>query len=230
VIWWLGPGASSSNTAKKLLAESMDKCSPDIRTSWSVDTLTRFIIASGPSLTVEDVNAIRNQPTIAINDNYLLAPWADVLYACDVCWWDWHAEGLKSFKGRKITQDKEAAEKYGLEYIRSVDADGLSRDPSCIHKGSNSGIQAINLAYHLGARRIVLLGFDMQATGGKTHWHGKHPGESADYGPWHKWLWRYQLVADDAKRMGLEIVNASRETALTCFPRVPLSSLLPVQA
>jgi hypothetical protein len=194
-----------------------------------VDTTTRFIIASGPSLTIADVNAIKDQKVIALNDNYLLAPWADVLYACDGHWWDWHAERpeLRAFKGRKITQDIDSAEKYGLEYIRSVDADGLSRDPSCIHKGSNSGIQAINLAYHLGARRIVLLGFDMQATGGKTHWHGKHPGEGADYAPWRKWLWRYQLVADDAERMGLEIINATRETALKCFPRKPLSSLLP---
>lgn len=193
-----------------------------------MDILTRFIIASGPSLTAEDVNAIRNQQTIAINDNYLLAPWADVLYACDACWWDWHADRqeLKSFKGRKITQDKEAAEKYGLEYIESRDADGLSRDPAYIHKGSNSGIQAINLASHLGARRIVLLGYDMQGTCGKTHWHGKHPCEVDDYAPWHKWLWRYQLVADDAERMGLQVINCSRETALTCFPRKRLYSLL----
>jgi uncharacterized Rossmann fold enzyme len=133
---------------------------------------------------------------------------------------------LKSFKGRKITQDKEAAEKYGLEYIESRDADGLSRDPAYIHKGSNSGIQAINLASHLGARRIVLLGYDMQGTCGKTHWHGKHPCEVDDYAPWHKWLWRYQLVADDAERMGLQVINCSRETALTCFPRKRLYSLL----
>jgi len=190
-----------------------------------------FIIASGPSLTVEDVDAIRNQPTIAINDNYLLAPWADVLYACDVCWWDWHADRqeLKAFKGRKITQDKEAAEKYGVEYIRSIDADGLSRDPAYIHSGANSGIQAINLAYHLGARRIVLLGYDMQATDGKSHWFGEHPSGKGRP-TWHRWLWRYQLVAEDAGRMGLEIINATRETALTCFPRGPLSSLLQVQA
>ena len=192
----------------------------DTRPNW-------FLIASGPSLTEEDVASLEGQRVLCINDNYRMAPWADVLYASDPIWWDWHAERVKAFRGRKITQDKESAEKYGLEYIESRDADGLSRDPAYIHKGSNSGIQAINLACHFGARRIVLLGYDMQATGGKTHWHGKHPGESSDYGPWHKWLWRYQMVADDAERMGLEIINATRETALRCFPRKPLSSLVP---
>lgn len=186
-----------------------------------------FIIASGPSLTVEDVNSLKGQRVICINDNYRLAPWADVLYACDGHWWDWHhdREELKAFKGRKITQDEAAANRYGLEYIKSVDAPGLSRDPAYIHQGSNSGIQAINLAYHLGARRVVLLGYDMQATGDKAHWFGDHP--TGFRSKWDRWIPLYQRVADDAKLMGLEIINATRETALTCFQRKPLSSLLP---
>lgn len=197
------------------------------RTSW-------FLIASGPSLKSADVNAIRGQKVIAINDNYLLAPWADVLYACDGRWWDWHHERseLKDFRGRKITQDRDAAERYGIEYIESRDAPGLSRDPAYIHSGSNAGIQAINLACHFGARRIVLLGYDMQATDGKAHWFGEHAWHDQDKvrDHWHKWLWRYQLVAEDARRMDIEIINATRETALTCFPRQPLSSLLPAPA
>jgi hypothetical protein len=182
-------------------------------------------------LTVEDVASLKGQSVLCINDNYLLAPFASALYACDGHWWDWHAgrAELKAFGGRKITQDKEAAQKYGLEYIEGVDAPGLSSDQARIHLGSNSGIQAINLAAHW-TRRIVLLGYDMQATGGRTHWHGGHPGQSGDYGPWHKWLRRYELVARDAERMGIEIINASRETALRCFPRAPLSSLLPARA
>jgi hypothetical protein len=150
-----------------------------------------------------------------------------VLYAADGHWWDWH-NGAKSFKGRRITQDKEAAERYGLEYVRGVDADGISRNPEYIHTGANSGIQAINLAScQFNAKRILLLGFDMQATGGKTHWHGKHPGEESDYSPWHKWLRRYEVVAKDALEIGVEIINCTRETALTCFPRAPLLSSLP---
>jgi hypothetical protein len=172
------------------------------------------------------VESLKGQRVIVINDNYRIAPWADVLYACDPAWWDLHEVRVRTFKGRKITQDKEAAERYGLEYIEGVDEPGLSPYPNRIHLGSNSGIQAINLAAHW-TKRIVLLGFDMQPTGGKTHWHGGHPGQANDYGPWHKWIWRYELVAKDAERMGVEIINATRQTALKCFPRVPLSSLLP---
>lgn len=197
---------------------------------------TWFVIGSGPSLIVEDVERLRGRHVLVINNNYLLAPWADVLYACDGHWWDWHAERaeLKAFKGRKTTRDKEAAERYGLEYIKSIDADGLSRNPGVICEGQNSGIQAINLVYHLGARRVVLLGFDMQETGGRKHWHEDYPhgmnirfhnarGE-------HRFLRYFDAVAADAKEMGLEIINATRETALTCFPRKPLWSLLQVRA
>jgi len=125
-------------------------------------TSSWFIIASGPSLTIEDVAILKGQRVLCINDNYLRAPWADVLYACDGIWWDrhHHREELKAFKGRKITQDKESADKYRLEYIKGVDALGLSRDPACIHLGANSGIQAINLASwlrHAGHRRQVSL-------------------------------------------------------------------------
>lgn len=186
------------------------------------------MIASGPSLCAEDVNRLKGRRVLAINNNYQMAPWAEVLYACDGHWWGWHAgrPELEAFKGRKFTQDKEAAQKYGLEYVEGVDEPGLSARLGRIHLGSNSGIQAINLAYHLGAIRIVLLGFDMQATEGKKHWHEDHPNQDGDYGPWHKWIWRYELVASDAKRLGIEIFNCSRQTALKCFPRLPLSSLL----
>jgi hypothetical protein len=201
------------------LTNTKTKCFQDMKTSW-------YIVASGPSLTVEDVNAIKGQNVIVINDNYLLAPWASVLYACDGQWWDWHQSRneLKDFKGRKLTQDKEAANRYGLEYIESVDAPGLSKDINYIHMGSNSGIQAINLAYHFGANRIILLGYDMQATDNKSHWFGDHPNGFRSY--WHRWLPIYKAVADDANKMNLEIINASRETALTCFARVSLNDIL----
>jgi hypothetical protein len=191
----------------------------DTKTSW-------YIVASGPSLTKTDVEAIKGRNVIVINDNYLLAPWADVLYACDGHWWDWHQDRkeLKEFKGRKVTQDKEASERYKLEYIESVDLDGLSRNKDFVAKGSNSGIQAINLACHLGATRIVLLGYDMQHDGVKSHWFGEHPNTFKP--PVHRWLRHYEFVARDAKEMGVEIINATRETALTCFERKSLEEVL----
>lgn len=197
----------------------------DTRSSW-------FIIASGPSLTKKDIDSIKGQNVICINDNYRIAPWADVLYACDPHWWEWHKDKPEflAFKGEKWTQcsnwNKEQIEVFkrlGVNWIESKNLPGLSTDPSYIHQGSNSGIQAINLAYHWGAKRIVLLGYDMQPTGGKSHWHGDHPNGVRSC--WHNWLKLYDKVAEHANELGLEIINATRETALTCFPRVSLESI-----
>ena len=182
-----------------------------------------WIIASGPSLTKEDVDKLEDKNVIVINNNYQLAPWAQILYACDLKWWDWH-EGAKDFKGEKWTQDEKAAEKYGLRYIKSIPNAGISEDPQVIHQGSNSGIQAIGLAYHFGARTIYLLGYDLQATRGKSHWHGDHPDGVVSC--WHRWLVFYEQVAKDAEKLGISIINCTRETALKCFERKELDEVL----
>ena len=49
---------------------------------------TAVCIASGPSLTQADVDYVRGKArVIVVNNGYLLAPWADVLYAADARWW-----------------------------------------------------------------------------------------------------------------------------------------------
>ena len=62
---------------------------------------TVVCIASGPSLTQDQVDQVKGLNTIAINDAYKLAPWANILYACDYQWWDWH-KGVPDFKGYKL--------------------------------------------------------------------------------------------------------------------------------
>lgn len=196
---------------------------------------TRFVlIASGPSLTREDCEKVRGERVIVINTSYLLTPWAEILYACDGHWWDWHHNDpeMIAFRGRRITQDADAAKRYGLEYIKGKDAPGLSREPGTIHTGQNSGVQAIGLACQEGATEILLLGYDMQATNGRRHWFGNHPnqehGEIDHYDSVlrHSFSRPYKSVAEDAEKMGVKILNCSRETSLTCFPRADLDSVL----
>jgi uncharacterized Rossmann fold enzyme len=90
----------------------------------------------------------------------------------------------------------------------------------------NSGAAAISLAAYCRAKRAILLGFDVQHTGGKTHWHGAHPSNLGDARSVAKWHVRFAQCSDYVKRRGLVVVNATRETALKCFPRADLESLL----
>lgn len=102
---------------------------------------------------------------------------------------------------------------------------GLGKD-GLIHTGNNSGYQAINLVYLFGAKIIFLLGYDMQRTDGKSHWHGDHPGNLNRHSNYPKWIENFQKLASDLKEEGVKVVNATRKTALNCFPKQKLEEIL----
>lgn len=90
----------------------------------------------------------------------------------------------------------------------------------------NSGHQAINLACVFGASRILLLGYDCQHTGGKSHWHGDHPKTLGNARCVTHWGKGFRRQAQDADLRGVEIVNCSRATSLTCFRRATITECL----
>lgn len=155
-----------------------------------------------------------------MNDAWTLAPWADVLYACDKRWWDAKRPGSDfEFPGLRVSQDKAACESYGLFYVVARGDRGLCREPWTLHQGLNSGYQAMNLAYHFGAERMLLLGYDMQKTGGRSHWFGDHPGKLNVPSPYAEFVKRFPALAADLLAEGVRVTNCSTETALTCFER-----------
>ena len=190
---------------------------------WPGETVV--ILASGPSLTEADCDYVRGKArVIAINSTYRLAPWADVLYACDARWWVWH-QGAKDFAGLKFALTKDAARWPGVVVLKNTGTNGLEHDPHGLKNGRNGGYQSINLAVHLGATRIVLLGFDMQkGPKGEQHWHEDHPNKiGPDY---RKWLGLFETLVGPLKKVGVEVINCTRSTRLACFPCASLESVL----
>lgn len=209
----------------------------EVRTGQPVHPSPRWssvvCIASGPSLTGADCERVREwrgpgRGVIAVNLSFRLAPWADVLYAADVKWWRLHGVEASAAIAERWTCSGEPVKAYGAKRCQARFGPGLCRDPRYLHTGGNSGYQAVNLAYHFGARRIILLGYDMQHTGGKRHWHADYPaGMQMDNAtPVVSWANRFPALARDLVREGVEVVNATRETALDCFPRMDLEQAL----
>lgn len=172
---------------------------------------------------------------IAVNDAYRLFPFAPMLYSCDERWWDYHA-GCRGFggerwssQGDKTRNDKRAcAQRHGLNLIRGCDGDGFSLDPSLIHYGDNSGFQAVNMAGHaLGWRgRVVLVGFDMRMIDGKRHFFGEHPeGLRRTTAGYKRWPKHFEAAAK-VLPAGIEIVNCTPGSALTCFRSMSLADAL----
>ena len=189
---------------------------------------TIVCIASGPSLTQADVDSVRGKAkVIVINTSYLKAPWADVLYACDAKWWKWN-KGAPSFHGLKYALTTESGRWPGVQVLKRGGTDGLSLKPTSLVTGSNSGYQAVNLAFHLGGPgcRIVLLGYDMQrGPKGEEHWHPDHPMKSRN--PYKQWIRLFGTLVKPLQDKGVEIINCSRRTALECFPGRPLQEVFP---
>lgn len=193
---------------------------------------TIAILASGPSLTVEQCALVRQAQqrgacrVIAINNCYLLAPDADALYAADGAWWRVHIDAVRhDFRGELWTQDRKHATEYGLNYVESIPGAGIGPIDGPLRHGSNSGHQAIGLARKFGARRIILCGFDMQRTGGLAHWHGQHPHPLSDGDP-RGWIKHFITLAPQLVAEGIACVNCTTTTALECFPRADLAETL----
>lgn len=184
-------------------------------------------VAGGPSLLDSDLAALQLEqiPTIAVNNAWQRVPWADVLYAADRDWWQWQAQ-------EGVTDEQLPPHLFGMDPLaveyrpklvclkRGAD-DGLCRSPDALASGGHSGYQAINLACHLidWHGTILLLGYDMQpGPNGQHHWHVDHPnGRHVNY---RARLPAYATLAAAAARYPqLSIINASRSTAITVFPR-----------
>lgn len=196
------------------------------------------VLASGPSLTPDHVQLVKdwrqtseNSRVVAINTTHRLAPWADVLYACDGRWWRQHFyEVQKTFKGQRWTQDLEASIAFALSRVISRPGAGLCRSPGVVHQGGgkqgagNSGYQVVNLLYQWGVHRIVLLGYDMRAHGTRAHWHPPHPTPVAQ--SFATWIAAFRELAPELAVEGVEVVNATPGSALDCFAKMSLEESL----
>lgn len=186
-----------------------------------IDTETVVCIATGASLTQQDVNYIKGSfDVIAIKEAIMLAPWATYMYACDDDYWLNH--GLKhKFKGRKYSIKTPSLD--GLDIIQlPYELGAVWGDRKTIATGGNSGFQAIGLAHILGYRRVLLLGYDMQSKDNQTHFWDGVSWRSFRPHNYKGWLQHFKNAAPLIKNCGIEVINCTRDTALDCFPKMSI--------
>jgi hypothetical protein len=150
---------------------------------------------------------------------------------------DWGGR-LINATGRPIDQDNT----WMLHVNRSNSRKnwGISVDPSTIRWNRSTGGCAINVAYLLGAREIVLIGFDMKAIEEKKqhNWHNaydKHYEKGSNNGGIVKpGLKQYQLnmihafpvIANELERLGVKCWNTYADSNIKDFPYRPLEEFL----
>lgn len=162
------------------------------------------IFATGPSMSQELADSLRDEPCIVVNNAYQLAPWAIALCAQDHAWWRVHAQA-KHFAGRKFSTNKIV----GVEQVFS----------EYVQRGSSSGVLALEVARRLGCdmdiKQIDLHGFDNRG----SHYFGPHPEPLRNTDPDRFRFFEKQLaeLGKEMKKAGFRITNRTPHSALTCF-------------
>lgn len=178
-------------------------------------------------------------PVIGVNDAFRVGDWVDICFFGDVKWYWWNKEDLKAFKGLKVTCDRQrnpakikAGERYGsvkgepdIRIVRHSNSHGIGTEKFKVRFNSSSGAAAINLAWYLGVKRVVLVGFDMRVVDNMRNWR-PHP----DYKPgtqkgYKNFLKPFDQIERDAHKLGFEILNATPGSGLKKFPFIDLESL-----
>lgn len=186
------------------------------------------------SVYAEYMAPIHNRHVIGINVAYLLGNFVSVLYFADLPFYRENKHKLKDFSNLKVTDagNLPPREYHFHKNIKKVGRDnkyGLHPDQNRIRWNRNSGGGAIDLAIHFGAKRIMLLGYDMKAdTDGKTHFHSGLPnyvnGMRAD--TFARFLKGFPFIKEDADKLGVEILNVNPDSALAIFPKVQLKDVI----
>ena len=126
----------------------------------------------------------------------------------------------------RFTLNEEAKEEFNCIFCPTEGRTGLGLVG--LATGGNSGYQAVNLAFLLGAKKIYLLGFDMGAKKiDHNHFFGNHKGfdltnpNGSLYADWRR---KFNEMIPLLQRRNIEVINLSRTTTLSA-PRASIDEL-----
>lgn len=185
-------------------------------------------IASGPSLTDGDLARVQKwrgggglRRVIVTNTTFKRALWADAVLGYDYNWWKkYRLEVDRTFNGARLSSA-----------AAPTDWRVTKIGPPHVKLFGNCGTGAIAFSVYAGAARIILLSYDCARNAkGETHHHGDHPKPLSNAFSMPRWPTQFDNVAQFARSHGVDVLNASRETILTCFKRVDLAHTLRAKA
>lgn len=200
--------------------------SPVYQIPFQRDTVA--IIAPGPSLRKEDIEALYRRPdifTIAIGDAWRWHPHADILYHCDYRWWNYY-KYVPEFKGGQRVSFDDLWRPDVHKLLGTVAREGLSLTPPSIVTGQSSGYQALNLAVHFKPKTIIITGMDMKDTNGKHNIIGQHPIGVKMPCNFKKLISNFDSTLKPLAELGITVYNCTRDSALECFPKKDLKDVL----
>jgi hypothetical protein len=168
---------------------------------------------------------LHKKNVIGINVAYQLGSWIDFIYFTDESFLVMHDAQLKRHKATKVTGfDFDERFNYCKRVKQPVKPYGICTEKNTVFQNRNSGAGAINLAYHLGAKTIVLIGFDGMEIKGRIHFHTEYKNTILERvtHPIDTEKQPYPDIKRDSDNLGIKIVNTSFASKITEFIKRPI--------
>ena len=176
---------------------------------------------------------LHDKNVIGTNVAFLFGHWISVLCFSDASFYQNYVTKILQFKNLKITclnsiERNLKPTTTNLKRMKQDNRPGLSSVPDTVCWNYNSGGMAIDLAAKFGVKRILLLGFDMKPINNRTHWHTGMPNylKPTSNISFQRFLRTFEVISQDAKQRGIEILNVNEDSAINEFKKVRLQDVL----
>lgn len=182
----------------------------------------------GPDAYSPYMESIHGCHVIAINIAFKIGPWMDCLFFGDSGFFSKYTDQIFAWKGLRVTCGESMGDYSGKIKVLGRDRakHGICFNPNTVCWNFNSGGAAINFAVHTGVNRIILLGYDMKLDEQKNqHFHNYYHGNVKTVGATMAMHMKGFPVIAEALKDKVEIINASPDSALTCFPKMPFKEI-----
>ena len=225
------------------MSEKRGTHTPSLKTYWQAPRLFSgqdvFVLGNGPSLQNDPLERLAGKNVIAVNSAaFVLPKIVKVLFFGDARWYWLNKPAVQALDALKVTlskywvdetgsrREEPCSGEPGICTMRQKGQSGLTLACDALAWNMSSGGAAVNLASHLGAKRIILLGYDMKlgADGARNAFPNLNKTSvKFDTMNVHK-SWR--SLYDTAIESGIQIINATPGSALHAIPQVNLDDVL----
>jgi len=183
------------------------------------------------------MKAIHDKHVIAINVAFRIGDWIDMVFFGDGGFYLANKVALAKFPGLKVSCHSHVCKDNWVKFLArdGKKPRGISSTPYLVSWNGNSGAAAVSVAVHAGAKRVILLGFDMKLNNSnQQHYHNAYgrgiiniqdPHKRRKL-PFDRHLRGFPIIAQDAGRMGIEIINASPESVISCFRKMTVKEII----
>jgi hypothetical protein len=195
------------------------------------------LVGGGPSLAGFDFERLRGRfRVVAINATVFDIPWVDAGFSLDQRamrnWWGKYTKlniPLYFAIPKSILVNMSERPTANMRFIRRFQGEEFNSAGWMISCGGSSGYGALQLAFKKRARKIVLLGFDYGFTQPGVWHHNEHHynfWQSQSTLRWRQFAASFNVAAPVLKTAGVEVINASPSSTITCFPRLSIDEAI----